>query len=214
MESIIMLGLPLVEWIGYVASAIVLVSLSLSSLVKLRIYNLIGAAVFSFYGFYIGALPVGIMNLAICFFDIYYLRTLLFRSEDFDFIVIKEDDEFLMKFLSHYKKDIGHYFPGFSLQPGQEKYILMALRDMNVAGVFIGTKPAQGVSDILLDYVTPQYRDQKTGKYLFQKFKEDFLGKRVQVLKCASSNTAHIKYLKKNGFVEREEEGCFVLSFL
>jgi ribosomal protein S18 acetylase RimI-like enzyme len=214
MESIILFGLPLVEWIGYVASAIVLVSLSLSSLVKLRIYNLIGAAIFSFYGFYIGALPVGIMNLAICFFDIYYLRTLLFKHEDFDFIEIKQDDDFLLKFLSHFKKDIAHYFPGFSLQTDEEKYILMALRDMNVAGVFIGTKPANGVSDILLDYVTPQYRDQKTGKFLFQKFKEDFLGKSVHALKCASTNTAHIKYLKKNGFEERKEEGCFVLSFL
>ena len=85
MENIVLLGLPLIEWIGYVASAIVLISLSLSSLVKLRIYNLFGAALFSFYGFYIGSLPVGIMNLAICLFDIYYLRALLFKNERFDF---------------------------------------------------------------------------------------------------------------------------------
>lgn len=212
MEDISLFELPLIEWIGYLASVIVLISLSLSSLIKLRIYNLIGASVFSFYGFYIGSLPVGIMNLAICFFDIYYLRLLLFKYEKFDFFEVKEDDLFLLKFLSHFEQDISNFFPEFLLSAHKNKYILIALRDMNVAGVFIGTKPNNGISEITLDYVTPQYRDNKIGKFLLQKFKENYLGKEANKLLCRSSNLAHIKYLKKNGFKKSADENNFILN--
>ena len=58
------LNIPLIEWIGYAGSVIVAVSLTMSSIKKLRWYNLVGAAVFSFYGFTIGALPVGILTVS------------------------------------------------------------------------------------------------------------------------------------------------------
>ncbi len=61
------------EWLGYLASLIVLVSLLMSSIVKLRWINLLGSSLFSLYGFMIGALPVGFMNLGIVFINIYYL---------------------------------------------------------------------------------------------------------------------------------------------
>ena len=52
----------MLEIIGYVASAIIAVSLSFSSIVKFRWTNLAGAASFATYGFLIGAIPVGILN--------------------------------------------------------------------------------------------------------------------------------------------------------
>ncbi|WP_047985647.1 YgjV family protein [Ornithinibacillus californiensis] len=61
------------EWLGYLASLIVLISLLMSSIKKLRWINMIGSSLFSLYGFLIGALPVGIMNLGIVFINIYYL---------------------------------------------------------------------------------------------------------------------------------------------
>ena len=212
MENLIIMGLPLIEWIGYIASTIVLISLSLSSLVKLRIYNLIGAAVFSFYGFYIGALPVGLMNMIICLFNIYYLKSLLFKNEKFDFYETHKDDPFLLKFLNGYKDDISKYFPDFEYKSDKEIFVLIALRDMNAAGVFIGTNPTNGTSEILLDYTMPQYRDNKIGKFLFQKFKDGCLKKNIAQLICSSDNTIHIKYLSKNGFVKNTSKNYYKLD--
>ena len=45
------------EIMGYTASIIVFFSLLMSSIIKLRWYNLLGASLFSLYGFLIGALP-------------------------------------------------------------------------------------------------------------------------------------------------------------
>lgn len=204
--EIIYFELPLIEWIGYLASTIVLVSLSLSSIVKLRIFNLVGAAIFSFYGFYIDALPVGIMNLVICVFNVYYLRSLLFRKEAFEGIWSNKPDAYLYLFLNHHKKDIQYFFPDFSIKKAESTQILMAVRDMNVAGVMLLSDKGNGVAEVILDYVTPQYRDYKTGKYLLKKFKQVMLDKGINQLYTHSNNAMHIKYLKKVGFILTGEQ--------
>ena len=62
------------EIIGYSASALVAISLMMRSIVKLRVINLIGAALFSLYGLLIGAYPVAVLNFTIVLIDLYYLR--------------------------------------------------------------------------------------------------------------------------------------------
>lgn len=61
------------ELIGYTASFIVLVSLLMSSLWRLRILNLVGALTFTAYGVLIGAAPVAVVNFLIAVIDVYYL---------------------------------------------------------------------------------------------------------------------------------------------
>ena len=62
------------EIIGYVASVLVAISLMMRSVLKLRVINLIGAAVFTLYGLLIGAYPVAVVNFVIALIDLYYLR--------------------------------------------------------------------------------------------------------------------------------------------
>ncbi len=212
--STVIFDLPLIEWIGYGASTLVLISLSLSSIVKLRIYNLIGSAIFSFYGFYIDALPVGIMNLIICFFNIYYLRTLLFKKEIFDGIWMSAKDEFIRLFLARHDKDIQRFFPGFASETIADCHVLVAMRDMNVAGVFITSQAENGVAEVMLDYVTPQYRDYKTGKFLLKRFNQALLSKGVKHLKSTTQINSHIKYLQTIGFKAAGSTDTFVLDLV
>lgn len=65
------------EIIGYTASALVAISLMMSSIVKLRVINLIGAALFTLYGLLIGAYPVAVLNFTIVLIDLYYLREII-----------------------------------------------------------------------------------------------------------------------------------------
>jgi len=62
------------EIIGYMASVFVAISLMMSSIVKLRVINLIGAILFMIYSYLIGALPVFFVNLFISVVNIYYLN--------------------------------------------------------------------------------------------------------------------------------------------
>ena len=69
------LGISLVEWIGYVAMATVLISFLMKSVIKLRIVNSLGCLLFVFYGIMLEPLskPIIITNTAIFFINLYYL---------------------------------------------------------------------------------------------------------------------------------------------
>jgi len=62
-----------IEIFGYVGSALVAISLMMSNIVRLRWINLVGAGIFSTYGFIIQAWPVAALNGAIVLIDIYHL---------------------------------------------------------------------------------------------------------------------------------------------
>ncbi|WP_421919879.1 hypothetical protein [Marinifilum sp.] len=202
MLEINILGIPILEWIGYLASVLVLVSLSMTSIIKLRWYNLAGAILFSSYGFLIGSLPVGIMNFLIVCANIYNLRKMYVQKEDFKVIEIKENDELLMHFLEYYKNDIAGFYPGF--EKGENQLGIFVLRNMAVAGIFIGSQEENELR-IDLDYALPQYRDFKVGDYLYKSLKQT-LGKHdIRSVYCYS--TQMLKYMEKMGFkLEKKDD--------
>ncbi|MEZ9595030.1 hypothetical protein AB4298_10330 [Shewanella sp. 10N.261.52.F9] len=61
------------EWVGYIASVVVAISLMMSNIKKLRWWNLVGAALFVAYGLAIDAIPVALVNFFIVLIDAYYL---------------------------------------------------------------------------------------------------------------------------------------------
>ena len=73
------MDLDAVELLGYLASALIVLSLLMASLFKLRVVNLIGAIVFTAYGLLIDSLPVVLTNASIVVIDVFYL-TRMFRA--------------------------------------------------------------------------------------------------------------------------------------
>jgi hypothetical protein len=205
------LNIPLVEWIGYVASIVVAVSLTMSSIIKLRWYNLAGSAVFSFYGFAIGSLPVGLLNLFIVFVNIYYLISIYSRKEAFKIISIRHDNAYLKYFLDFYHHEIEQFFPDFRnfknsiLEENENSLSLIILRNAAVAGIFIGQKNGDEVL-VDLDFVIPEFRDLKPGNYLFSKNASCFTDQDISRIKSLAKNKKHFGYLKRMGFIEQESE--------
>jgi len=54
-----------IEYIGYLASAFIVVSLMMTSIIQLRIINSIGCILFVIYGLSVNAYPVAISNFLI-----------------------------------------------------------------------------------------------------------------------------------------------------
>lgn len=71
-----MLSANFIEYIGYAASIFIVISLMMTSIVKLRIINSIGCFLFVVYGIYVGAYPVVISNAIIIFINGYNLYKL------------------------------------------------------------------------------------------------------------------------------------------
>lgn len=64
----------LTEWVGYAASAGVLISFIMKDIKKLRIINSVGCALFVLYGVMLNmSMPIIITNVAILLINFYYL---------------------------------------------------------------------------------------------------------------------------------------------
>jgi len=206
------LNISLIEWIGYGASALVALALTMSSLVRLRILSLVGSSIFAFYGFTIGALPVGILNLFIAFVNTFYLIRFFSRKESFKTLIVRPENRYLKYFIEFYYSEIKKFFPDFDKESfcisneSGEPFSFLILRNAAVAGVMLGYRKEQMVW-VCIDFVISEYRDMKPGDYLYRKNKKFFIDHGITTICCKVKNPKHIKYLKRMGFIEKENPG-------
>lgn len=70
-----------IDLLGYTASIFIAISITMKTILRLRIMNLMGAIIMGTYGILIGSLPVIVLNIFICSINIYYLRKLMKEKE-------------------------------------------------------------------------------------------------------------------------------------
>lgn len=192
----------LVELIGYAGSALVLVSFLMSSVVKLRVINMIGSIVFGTYAVMIHSYPTAIMQLCLIIINVYYLVQLKRDNRHFDLIDGKKDDAFLNYMLDYYKEDIRMYFPNVEKEKDNADIAYIVCCDAVPAGVLMGENKGSGTVEIILDYSTPTYRDCSVGKYLYARLPEQGIHNLVFDGKAGK----HEPYLRKMGFVKENED--------
>ena len=198
----------ILPWIGYAASVIIAVSMTMSSIVRFRWVNIVGATTFSIYGFLLGAIPVGILNGLIVLVDIYYLQKIYSKKEVFDTLEINSESDFLVKFLKFHNDRIQKICPGFAYNPDMNTVSFFILRNASVAGLFLAHRDEKNVLVVGLDYVLPEYKDFKNGKYVYFNLKDSFINMGYTRVKAKANDLQYMKYLKKLGFNE-EKDGFY-----
>lgn len=189
-----------IEVLGYAGSAIVLLSLMMSSILMLRWVNFVGATLFSLYGFLIGAIPVLVVNGLIVFIDVYYIIGIYRARELFSLMEVDADNPLLKKFLSFFTDDIQKYFPSFNSKALNSCVNVLVFRDITPAGAFSYRIIEPGRARVELDYISPNYRDYKNADYLISTRRERFLEEGINILETECSVKAHQIYLQKIGF--------------
>lgn len=189
------------EIIGYIASVLVAISLMMSSILKLRIISLMGAACFTGYGLLIGAYPIAVVNFIIVFINLYFLYELFTAKEYFTLLEVQSNSEYLKYFLSFYDQKIKRFLPGFSYTPSQQQLIFFILRDLIPAGLFIAEIRDADSLLVKLDFVIPGYRDFKIGKFVYTQKSEFFTEKGFQKIYSEPGSKPHADYLRRMGFV-------------
>ncbi len=196
------------EWFGYAASLVILISLTMSSIVRLRWVNLVGAIMFSAFGFLIGSIPTGGLNLGIAVIDIYYL-VLIYRERD-DVAIVRADpgSEIFRHFWSVNGPEIMRIFD--DVEVGPEYEVFFYLRNNNTAGILVGEKIDDQTFRIDVDYVTPRYRDFQIGQYVIAEanLKNRLPDERRLVTHPGDAN--HQSYLRRLGFRYDESNDRFI----
>jgi len=192
---------------GYVGSVLVAISLMMSNIKRLRWINLVGAGVFSTYGFLIGATPVFALNGWIVLVDIYYLIRMYRFQDDFDMVRLSSVRTPLFELLmNRYGSDILTFFPNAKVEHLDDAVALLIFRNMKPVGLFayrrLPDEPA--TVEVLIDYVIPEARDFKTAQFLFDRHSTQLREESINRLISKSERPGHIAYLKKMGFTETD----------
>jgi hypothetical protein len=188
------------EIIGYAASVLVAISLTMSSIVKLRVLNMIGAITFTVYGILINAHPIAMVNGFIIIVNVYFLFDMYGRNEYFSIMVVDKESTYKSHFIEFYRDDILKYNPSYDFSVEKDQCVFFILRDMVPAGLMILEKNEDESHFVVLDYVIPKFRDFKIGQFLFNDNSKILKSKGIKSIYTAMGNKKHQRYLMKMGF--------------
>lgn len=187
-----------VDIVGYLASALIVLSLTMKSLVKLRMISLVGCLVFVAYGVLIASWPVAIANAVMAVINLAHLRRELSTSTSVTTVPIDAEAPFLKDFIAAHAVDITHSQPDY--HPSQhDTFARLVNRDGLPAGVLIG-EPAGNELLVKLDYVTPAYRDSQGARWLFGPGRSTFTDAGFTRLVAHAHTSVHRNYLEMVGF--------------
>lgn len=189
----------IIEVIGYMGSFLVVLSMLMSSIVKLRMINTVGCCISATYALIIHSYPLALMNICLIAINIYNLIKLLKTQQHYSLVCIDTNNSLLNYFLSFYKKDIEHFFTEVNTEHILADTAYIVCCDTALAGVLLGTKKEEGKLDIVVDYTTPFYRDCSVGKFLYSKLSENG----IHELIYSGNSQNHESYLQKMGFVNQ-----------
>jgi len=191
------------EVVGYCASALIVISITQKSILRLRLIGLAGSLTFLVYAIAISAYPIAVVNVIAAGIHSWYLRKLIkHKDEVFRVLHVLPESKYLLDFLEFYRQDIEGFQPEFVYEPSGEQVSAFILRDMVPAGLLIGRALDDDTFEVQLDFVIPQYRDFKIGSFVFSSDSDLLTGLKPTCVWAAASNSDHAKYLHRLGFAE------------
>lgn len=187
-----------IELIGYLASGLVVLSLSMTSVVRLRIISLMGSTTFIVYGALIGSIPIMITNVSIACLNVWFLSRELGGKRDLGAVAVDPDSPFLVDFLRHHHDDIARFQPTFDIEQWHDINIVLT-RDGLPAGAIIGNRQGPTLM-IELDYVLKPYRDSRLGRWVYGPGSKIFKRAGIERVETLPGDDRHESYLRRIGF--------------
>ena len=189
----------MIEAFGYLGSLLVLVSMLMTSVVKLRIINTIGSVIFTIYAFIIKSYPTALMNFCLVLINLRFLWKMSRMDKEYEIVECDRNDVLLRYLVDHYRSDINKIFPGIDLNLRQIDRAYVVLCQGKPVGITLGNAEDDDTLDLKLDYTIPEFRDFSIGSFLF-----DYLKKKdVRKVVYKGPDENHLAYLNNQGFVKK-----------
>ena len=192
----------LLEGLGYLGTVLTLMSMMMTSVVKLRTWSAIGSFISMIYATICGAWPVVFLNVGLIAINMYHLMRMRHNKIQFDCVSFYPYGEGLMYFLNHHHKHIRYCFPSFEYHPTDDTAAYMVFADGEAVGLLIGTREGS-MFNVELDYATPKFQDCSVAEHLFAYLKEQGIETLVAERNATDYNQ-YKTYLTKMGFENRE----------
>src|SRR5690606_22856189 len=113
----------MIEAVGYGASALIVASLAMTSVLKLRALSLLGSIAYVIYGVLLPAWPIVIANAIIAVLNVWNIyRELNRKRMNLGVSPIDADAPYLLDFLDASRSDIDRFQPGAAPTPGDRAW--------------------------------------------------------------------------------------------
>lgn len=192
----------LLECLGYLGTVLTLMSMMMTSVVKLRTWSATGSFISMIYAIICGAWPVVFLNVGLILINTYHLIRMRGNKIQFDCVRFDPYGDGLMYFLNHNKRNIQYCFPGYEYTPKDETNAYMVFADGEAVGLLIGTREGS-IFNVELDYATPKFQDCSVAEHLYAYLREQGITTLVAERKPTDYNQ-YKQYLTKMGFENRE----------
>lgn len=200
MEKLLLIDIKvLFEIIGYSGTLLVVLSMMMTSVIKLRIINICGSILSMTYAIISNTWPIVLMNGALIIINILQLIRSFSRKLNFNYKKVSTNELSFKHFMEIYKNDLDKHFNKITIS-GKEEVFLVFI-DTELVGVLVGVKNNNRFN-VIIDYAIPKYRDMSIGKYLYPKLKEHG----IEIIIQSSGIKKHNKYLVSMGFVLENNE--------
>ena len=161
-----------IDILGWGGSALLVYSLLQARVLRFRAINLAATLILLLFNAVIEVWPMVGMNTVLALINVVFIVRLLRERHDeeaFEVIEVGTDDHYLRHVLATHADDIKTFNPELDWdpdRPGAHAFVLVK-GDETVGAVLL---QADGdVAQILLDYVTPKYRDFSPGEFVWRR---------------------------------------------
>jgi hypothetical protein len=197
------------EIIGWLGSALVIVSLAQARVLRFRVLNLAGAALAVVYNVALAIWPFAAMNAIIAVIDLYWLRRLLAERHDpsaYSVVEVGAHDAYLEHVLDVHLDDIRTFQPSYAAPSpedagGGRRWAFLVQREAETVGAVVVRDAGDGSAVVELDYVTPRFRDFTPGEFVYE-HSGVFAAHGLRTLVADTELATQTAYLHRVGFHE------------
>ena len=158
------------DLLGWSGSALLIVSLLQTRVLRFRLLNLCASLSLVLFNGLLGVWPMVGMNLATTAINLWFIVRMVRERHDeaaFEVLQVGPREAYFQHFLRVHARDIAKFYPrwagtetddlAFQIQKGDE-----------TAGIVL-IRPDAAVARVVLDYVTPRYRDFSPGEFVWRR---------------------------------------------
>ena len=159
--------------IGWAGSALLIYSVMQARVLRFRVLNLAASAILAGFNAALEIWPMVAMNVVLCAINLWHIRTLVTTRHDedtFEVLEVGPYDAYLRHVLRVHESDILRFQPDFAWDGSvDDRAAFLVQRADETVGVVLVRENADGVAQVLLDYVTPRFRDFSPGEFVWRR---------------------------------------------
>jgi hypothetical protein len=196
---------------GWAGSALLIVSLLQSRVLRFRLLNLVAGLMLVAFNALIEVWPMVAMNLATSAINVWFIQRMMRERHDeaaFEVLAVKSDDAYLAHVLAVHRSDVRRHQPDFVWDGVQraDRHPFLILKADETVGVVV-MRVTDDVARVELDYVTKRYRDFSPGEFVWRR---SGVLRDLGITRVITSPTMVDPYYERVGF--RREGESYVLA--